>query len=37
VVFEGTPAALVANAKKTLTGQHLAAFVALAKPPRSGV
>jgi excinuclease UvrABC ATPase subunit len=28
VVFEGTPAALVAKKKTTLTGEHLAAFVA---------
>jgi excinuclease UvrABC ATPase subunit len=28
VVFEGTPAQIVAAKKQTLTGQHLAAYVA---------
>ena len=27
IVFEGTPADLVAAAKSTLTGKHLAAFI----------
>jgi len=35
VVFEGTPADLVA-ARSTLTGQHLAAFVASQREPERG-
>jgi hypothetical protein len=27
VVFEGTPARIIAAKKKTLTGEHLAAYV----------
>ncbi len=32
VMFEGTPAALVAHPKKTLTGEHLAGFVGTTQP-----
>src|SRR6266540_2548540 len=32
VMFEGTPAALVAHSKKTLTGEHLAGFVGTTQP-----